>query len=47
MPAKPSRNFFLALDVGTTAVKAFVFDSACRLVAKADRRLQKRRSKRG
>ncbi len=47
MPAKPSRNFFLALDAGTTAVKAFVFRSDGQLVAKEGQRLHKDRLKSG
>lgn len=43
MPRKP-KSFVLALDAGTTTVKAFVFDASLRVVGSAKSLLGKRRS---
>lgn len=44
---RPRDGFVLVLDVGTTGIKAFVFDGSCRMLAKAYRAIGKRRPRAG
>lgn len=44
---RPRDGAVLVLDVGTTGIKAFVFDGSCRILAKAYREIGKARPRRG
>lgn len=47
LPRKSRKGYVVVLDAGTTGIKAFVFDGACRMLSKAERPLGKRRPTRG
>lgn len=44
---EPQKGSVLVLDVGTTGIKAFVFDGTCRVLAKSYRKISKTRPRRG
>lgn len=44
---EPQNGVVLVLDVGTTGIKAFVFNGACHVLAKSYRKISKARPKRG